>query len=182
MTPAAAEFLERATSAPRPGVPADAGWVAAFAHALRPLVDGARAEIAPPFDAAFADQLGRALVRIAARTLVLELHNARGTLAGATPEERFVSFTRTLDLPRLFGRYPVLARLLAQACEQAVTAHHELSSRFTRDRAEIVSSLLDGVDPGALLERDRCWHRSTAEDALRVGMACSFPEPTTCGK
>ncbi|HEX8867103.1 MAG TPA: type 2 lantipeptide synthetase LanM, partial [Lentzea sp.] len=113
-------------------------WTAAFAHALRPLIDAARLEVAPPFDAAFAEQLGRRLVTIAARTLVLELHNARGTLSGDTGAERFTSFTRNLDLEALFARYPVLARLLAQACEQAVSAHHELSSRFTRDRAEII--------------------------------------------
>jgi type 2 lantibiotic biosynthesis protein LanM len=125
-------------------------WTAAFAHALRPLIDAARTEIAPPFDATFAEQLGRRLVAIAARTLVLELHNARGTLAGSTGAERFASFTRTLDLPALFTRYPVLARLLAQACEQAVSTHHELTSRWHRDRAEIVRIVFRGVDPGGL--------------------------------
>ncbi|GAA3665370.1 hypothetical protein GCM10022267_59550 [Lentzea roselyniae] len=125
-------------------------WTAAFAHALRPLIDAARTEVAPPFDASFAEQLGRRLVAIAARTLVLELHKARGTLAGDTGAQRFTSFTRTLDLPALFARYPVLARLLAQACEQAVSAHHELSSRFTRDRPEIVRAIFGGRDPGTL--------------------------------
>jgi len=125
-------------------------WTAAFAHALRPLIDAARLEVAPPFDASFAEELGRRLVKIAARTLVLELHNARGTLAGDTGAERFTSFTRNLDLPALQTRYPVLARLLAQACEQAVSAHHELSSRFTRDRAEIVKTIFHDVDPGTL--------------------------------
>ncbi|MFI6093914.1 type 2 lanthipeptide synthetase LanM family protein [Lentzea sp. NPDC051213] len=126
-------------------------WTAAFAHALRPLIDAARTEVAPPFDAPFAEQLGRRLVAIAARTLVLELHQTRGALAGSTGAERFTEFTRTVDLPGLFARYPVLARLLAQACEQAVSAHHELSSRFTRDRAEIVRVLFGGTDPGALV-------------------------------
>ncbi|MFS8103382.1 type 2 lantipeptide synthetase LanM family protein [Lentzea alba] len=125
-------------------------WTAAFAHALRPLIDAARTEVAPPFDASFAEQLGRRLVAIAARTLVLELHNARGTLAGSTGTERFTEFTRNLDLAELFTRYPVLAKLLAQACELAVSTHHELSSRFTRDRAEIVRIVFRGVDPGAL--------------------------------
>lgn len=125
-------------------------WTAAFAHALRPLIDAARTEVAPPFDASFAEQLGRRLVAIAARTLVLEMHRARGTLAGDSGAERFTSFTRTVDLEALFARYPVLARLLAQACEQAVSAHHELSSRFTRDRARIVRTIFGGVDPGAL--------------------------------
>ncbi|MFC3896161.1 type 2 lanthipeptide synthetase LanM family protein [Lentzea rhizosphaerae] len=125
-------------------------WTAAFAHALRPLIDAARTEVAPPFDASFAEQLGRKLVAIATRTLVLELHEARGTLQGHTSEERFTEFTRTLDLTALFHRYPVLARLLAQACEQAVSTHHELSSRFTRDRGEIVRTVFGGLDPGAL--------------------------------
>ncbi|MCG8923420.1 type 2 lanthipeptide synthetase LanM family protein [Lentzea sp. CC55] len=126
-------------------------WTAAFAHALRPLIDASRTEVAPPFDAAFAEQLGRRLVAIAARTLVLELHTVRDTLTAATSAERFTEFTRTLDLSRLFSRYPVLARLLAQACEQAVSAHHELSARYTRDRGEIVRTLFDGHDPGALV-------------------------------
>ncbi|MDX3662050.1 type 2 lanthipeptide synthetase LanM family protein [Streptomyces sp. ID05-26A] len=126
-------------------------WTAAFAHALRPLIDASRTEVAPPFDAAFAEQLGRRLVAIAARTLVLELHNARDSLTGPTSTERFTEFTRTLNLSSIFNRYPVLARLLAQACEQAVSTHHELSSRFTRDRAQIVGTIFDGVDPGALI-------------------------------
>ncbi|SES38055.1 type 2 lanthipeptide synthetase LanM family protein [Lentzea albida] len=126
-------------------------WTAAFAHALRPLIDASRTEVAPPFDAAFAEQLGRRLVEIAARTLVLELHTVRGTLTSATSEERFAEFTRTLNLSSVFNRYPVLARLLAQACEQAVSTHHELSSRFTRDRAQIVRTIFDDHDPGALI-------------------------------
>ncbi|HUQ61798.1 type 2 lanthipeptide synthetase LanM family protein [Lentzea sp.] len=126
-------------------------WRAAFAHALRPLVDAARTEIAPPFDAVFAEQLGRRLVAIAARTLVLELHKARRHLVSPTSAERFTEFTRTLDLPDLFHRYPVLARLLGQACEQAVSAHRELTDRFARDRHKIVDGVFDGRDPGALV-------------------------------
>lgn len=133
------------------GTSTSESWTAAFAHALRPLIDASRMEVVPPFDASFAEQLGRRLVAIAARTLVLELHTVRGTLTSATSAERFVEFTRTLNLSSLFNRYPVLARLLAQACEQAVTTHHELSSRFTRDRGEIVRTLFAGADPGALI-------------------------------
>ncbi|WP_245743936.1 type 2 lanthipeptide synthetase LanM family protein [Lentzea fradiae] len=126
-------------------------WRAAFAHALRPLVDAARTEIAPPLDAMFAEQLGRRLVAIAARTLVLELHRARGTLVSPTSEERFVEFTRTLDLSGLFRRYPVLARLLAQACEQSVAAHRELTERLARDREDVVATVFQGRDPGELV-------------------------------
>ncbi|WP_394621119.1 type 2 lanthipeptide synthetase LanM family protein [Lentzea sp. JNUCC 0626] len=126
-------------------------WTAAFAHALRPLIDASRSEVAPPFDAAFAEQLGRRLVGIAARTLVLELHRAKPGLTSPTSAERFTEFTRTLSLSAIFTRYPVLARLLAQACEQAVSTHHELASRFTRDRARIVRTIFAGLDPGALV-------------------------------
>ncbi|MFD5825045.1 type 2 lanthipeptide synthetase LanM family protein [Lentzea sp. NPDC060358] len=126
-------------------------WRAAFAHALRPLVDAARTEVAPPFDAEFAEQLGRRLVAIAARTLVLELHRARHALAGATGAERFTEFTRTLDLTGLLHRYPVLARLLGQACEQAVSAHRELRDRYSSDRHRIVGTIFGGRDPGALV-------------------------------
>ncbi|WP_330277547.1 type 2 lanthipeptide synthetase LanM family protein [Lentzea sp. NBC_00516] len=129
-------------------------WTAAFAHALRPLIDASRTEVAPPFDAAFAEQLGRRLVAIAARTLVLELHDARDTLTAPSSSERFTEFTRTLSLSSVFNRYPVLARLLAQACEQAVSTHHELSSRFTRDRGEIIRTIFGNTDPGALISID----------------------------
>ncbi|WP_053721737.1 type 2 lanthipeptide synthetase LanM family protein [Saccharothrix sp. NRRL B-16348] len=123
----------------------------AFAFALRPLVRAAVA-LDPRLDADFARALGKRLARIAARTLVLELNLDRvgGRLVGDTPRERFADFVRHVDLPALFARYPVLARLLGQACLHAVEAHGELLDRFAADRPEIVRTLLDGRDPGPL--------------------------------
>ncbi|ROP41347.1 type 2 lantibiotic biosynthesis protein LanM [Saccharothrix texasensis] len=158
--PSWAAFVERATTtAARAdfaggGPTADADNPAeAFAHALRPLVRAAVA-LDPRLDADFAHALGRRLARIAARTLVLELNLDRvgGRLDGDTPRERFADFVRGVDLPALFGRYPVLARLLGQACLHAVEAHGELLDRFAADRPEIVRTLLDGRDPGSLAQ------------------------------
>ncbi|MEU4442926.1 type 2 lanthipeptide synthetase LanM family protein [Actinosynnema sp. NPDC023926] len=148
--------MERATTtAARADFPGDS-WDAddpteAFAFALRPLVHAAAA-LDPRLDADFTRALGRRLARIAARTLVLELNLERvgGRLAGDTPRERFADFVRHVDLPALFARYPVLARLLGQTCLHAVDAHRELLDRFALDRPEIVRTLLDGRDPGPL--------------------------------
>ncbi|WP_198042340.1 type 2 lanthipeptide synthetase LanM family protein [Kitasatospora azatica] len=107
--------------------------------------------------AAFVQRLARDLARRSARTLVLELKVARvgGQLAGDTPAERFRSFvdlmSRQEGLAALLAEYPVLARLLGQTCLYAVSALAEMLGRFALDRAEIVATLLGGVDPGALL-------------------------------
>ncbi|GAA2965786.1 type 2 lanthipeptide synthetase LanM family protein [Actinokineospora diospyrosa] len=89
-------------------------------------------------------------VRIAVRTLVLELGRARGrnALRGDTPQERFAYFCRTLDRDDLFARYPVLAQLLVQAAQQSTDSGRELADRFAADRALITETLFDGVDPG----------------------------------
>ncbi|MFE9749621.1 type 2 lanthipeptide synthetase LanM family protein [Saccharothrix saharensis] len=149
--PSWAAFVERATTTAARADFAGGSWDEAFAFALRPLVRAATA-LDPRLDADFARALGKRLVRIAARTLVLELNLDRvgGRLVGDTPQERFADFVRHVDLPALFARYPVLARLLGQACLHAVEAHRELLDRFAADRAEIVRTLLDGRDPGAL--------------------------------
>ncbi|MEU4744445.1 type 2 lanthipeptide synthetase LanM family protein, partial [Actinosynnema sp. NPDC023658] len=160
--PSWAAFVERATTtAARADFDAgadreqdrqrDRDWDEAFATVLRPLVRTALA-LDPRLDADFARALGARLVRIAARTLVLELNLERigGRLAGDTPQERFAHFVRHVDLSALFARYPVLARLLGQACLNAVDAHRELLDRFALDRPEVVRTLLDGRDPGAL--------------------------------
>ena len=103
------------------------------------------------------EQLGARLARLAVRTLVLELNRARTQhrLAGETPAERFADFVDQLgsgrELSGVFGQYPVLARVLGQACQYAVTAHRELVDRFVADRADLVAALLDGRDPGALV-------------------------------
>jgi len=118
----------------------------------------------------FADSLSETLVRQAARTLVLELNVARvtGRLSGGTPSERFrdfVSLTACREgLSALLDEYPVLARLMAQTCLDAVDARAELLTRFADDRAEIVATLFSGADPGALVAL-----RSGAGDRHRHG-------------
>ncbi|BBB01881.1 putative lanthionine synthetase C-like protein [Actinacidiphila reveromycinica] len=108
----------------------------------------------------FADQLSRALVRIARRTLVLELNvlRVRGRLCGSTPEQRFRDFVRQTSarpgLHALVTEYPVLARLLAQCCDQAVETWEELLRRFAGDRSALVAGPLAGTDPGRLVAVD----------------------------
>src|SRR6266542_156031 len=99
-------------------------------------------------EAELGDRLAGTLVQLAARTLVLELNVLRVTnrLDGETPQERFASFARHYSRPE----YPVLARLLAQACEQAVEGHLELLRRYRQDRAALVASMFSGIDPGPL--------------------------------
>ncbi|WP_107365127.1 type 2 lanthipeptide synthetase LanM family protein [Streptomyces aidingensis] len=97
------------------------------------------------------------LAELAARALVLELDRARGEglLDGAGPRERFADFLRQVagrpGLARLFGRYPVLARLLGQTAEGTAEAAAELLTRFRADRKRIVADLLRGHDPGPLV-------------------------------
>ncbi|MFI8083201.1 type 2 lanthipeptide synthetase LanM family protein [Kitasatospora sp. NPDC086009] len=128
----------------------------------------------PALRAGFTARLARRLARIAARTLVLELHTARtgGRLAGTTPQERFRSFlaltARRDGLAGLLRGYPVLARLLAQTCLDAADAHAELLTRFVADRPLLVAGLLHGTDPGALVAVD-----SEAGDRHRRGRAVS---------
>ncbi|MFB9601669.1 type 2 lanthipeptide synthetase LanM family protein [Streptomyces roseofulvus] len=150
-------------------------WQTAFAEALAPLTRAAGRALAvrtgelPGLSGSadpesvrerFERRLGLRLVRTAARTLVLELHRARaeGRLSGATPRRRFACFAAELGtrdgLAALFGRYPVLARLLGTECVHAVDAAAELLGRFAADRAALVADLLDGVDPGALAVLD----------------------------
>ncbi len=146
-----AAFVERATANAAP-TPFEGGpWAEAFAHVLRPLAVAASGD--PRLGGAFTEQLVGRLVRIAARTLVLELNLARqrGELVGGTPAERFVHYVDHVDLADLLRRYPVLARLLALTCLHTAAAHVEMLDRFTADRERIVVELLDGVDPGAII-------------------------------
>ncbi|MGS2640713.1 type 2 lanthipeptide synthetase LanM family protein [Streptosporangium sp. LJ11] len=103
-------------------------------------------------------QLGGHLAELAARTLVLELNVLRvtGRLRGDTPQRRFRSFVEhfaTKDgLTGLMSEYVVLARLLAQACDRTAETYHELLVRLAADRAELVTSVFGGEDPGRLVE------------------------------
>jgi type 2 lantibiotic biosynthesis protein LanM len=144
-----------------------AHWRAAFASVFRPFTDAARAAIAgaaaasPAVDAtAVADgcaaRLGHQLAGLAARTLVLELGRARRAevLAGETAEERFADFVRQTGTPGgltdLLHRYPVLARLAAQAALHAIESVTELLDRFAADRAALTA--FTGADAGVLVE------------------------------
>ncbi|GAB3874879.1 type 2 lanthipeptide synthetase LanM family protein [Kibdelosporangium lantanae] len=147
-------------------VPAD--WPDAFAWVFRPLMRIARDRViraaldgkvdAETVAAGFDRQLGRRLASLSARTLVLELNIERvsGRLAGDTAHERFADFIRaqagTDRLVQLFAEYPVLARLLGQACDHTADAQVELIERFNADRELIVARLLGGVDPGQLVD------------------------------
>ncbi|MDT0528028.1 type 2 lanthipeptide synthetase LanM family protein [Micromonospora sp. DSM 115977] len=171
--PAWAETVEAALAAPAaPRRPAEeADWRAALTAPLRPFVEvatdrflvGARriatektvdlAALADQFTAA----LGRRLLAVAARTLVSELHRRRaaGRLAGADGRARFADFVAQLcdpaGLAELVDRYPVLARLLAQAGTAAARSGLELLTRFVADRDDLVGTLLGGDDPGPLV-------------------------------
>ncbi|MFJ5921443.1 type 2 lanthipeptide synthetase LanM family protein [Kitasatospora sp. NPDC092948] len=108
-------------------------------------------------EADFEQSLTSRLVRIASRTLVLELNVSRvgGALHGTSGAERFADFVRQAATPgrlaALAAEYPVLARLLAHCCEDTTAAWAELAGRFTADRAALVGELFDGVDPGRLV-------------------------------
>jgi type 2 lantibiotic biosynthesis protein LanM len=171
--PAWAGAVERAVAAAPASLVGDppADWERAFAVPLRPFTARARRRLMDeagrwlrPADAdlaAIADQfavrLGRRLVAVAARTLVLELNRrrVRGELAGSDGRQRFADFVRRLcapaELAALFTAYPVLARLLGQASLFAAEAHLELLARFAGDRPEVVRTLLGGTDPGPVL-------------------------------
>ncbi|GAA2238232.1 type 2 lanthipeptide synthetase LanM family protein [Kitasatospora cystarginea] len=167
------------TSAPARGeLPGTSG----FALVLAPLAAAAadRVPVIPGADsmalrAGFVRQLSARLARLAARALVLELHVCRvtGRLSGDTPSDRFRSFVGLMatrdGLSRLFADYPVLARLLGQACLQAAAARTELLERFAADRSLIVDTLLAGRDPGALTEVE-----SGAGDHHRGGRSVSL--------
>ncbi|WP_170305306.1 type 2 lanthipeptide synthetase LanM family protein [Kitasatospora viridis] len=155
-----------------PAPPADGSWEAGFATVLAPftalaaerllraadLVGLADLADLPALRRCFTDQLAADLVRLARRTLVLQVNVLRvaGRLSGDTPEQRFADFVRQTStragLRALATEYPVLARLLAQCCDQAVTTWTELLERFGADRPAVVAQLLAGTDPGRLVE------------------------------
>lgn len=150
------------------------GWTRSFAEILAPYVDeaaerlvrgGGAAASAADVDltavrAGFTHGLTDRLVRVAARTLVLDLNIMRsdGRLVGDSAEQRFADFVRRSRTPAalraMLTEYPVLARLLAQICEYAVDATVETLVRFAADRAAIVATLLGGTDPGRLIALD----------------------------
>ncbi|GAB3944408.1 type 2 lanthipeptide synthetase LanM family protein [Kribbella albertanoniae] len=143
-------------------------------HCLQPLLTVARDDLTAAghtgvLTEQFLHRLGLQLVKQASRTLVLELARARdrGELVGATPALRFLNFTHRLvggsELAELLATYPVLARVLGESCRQSIEGHLELLARLAEDRDSLITALLDGRDPGALVSIE------TSGDAHRGG-------------
>ncbi|MFE7803925.1 type 2 lanthipeptide synthetase LanM family protein [Streptomyces sp. NPDC057430] len=107
--------------------------------------------------------LSRRLARAAARTLVLELHEARsaGLLAGTDSRARFRDFLRRTasrtGLTALLTERPVLARILGRAAVDAADAVAEMLERLADDRGGLLTNGLlrePGGDPGPLVGVD----------------------------
>ncbi len=185
--PAWAEYVERSTNQTAPaagrspaGTDAIGGhtsggadeasgglsdWRQALMRCLDPLLSSARRDLAAAGHSGvlaehLLQRLGLRMVKLASRTLVLELARARdrGELVGATPAARFLDFTHRLvggsELAEFLATYPVLARVLGESCRQGVEGHLELLARLAEDRESLVTGLLDGRDPGALTAID----------------------------
>lgn len=160
--PAWAEYVERSTTTFSTPPPVADDWQQALVRCLEPLLASARQDLAAAGQTGvlteqLLQRLGLRLVKLASRTLVLELARARdrGELAGDTPAERFLDFTHRLvggsELAEFLAAYPVLARVLGEACRQAVEGHLELLARLAEDREQLITELLSGADPGALV-------------------------------
>ncbi|MGW4173838.1 type 2 lanthipeptide synthetase LanM family protein [Streptomyces rubiginosohelvolus] len=169
--PAWAVFAREAVAAaPRDAVVADRAYpgLSGFGPIVAPFVEAAAGRLrkaladgefdgdGAPVLADFRRQLTRRLARIAARTLVTELHEARrlGRLSGEGAEERFRDFVastaRRDGLDRLVTGYPVLARLLATACLNSADAFAELVARLAADRHLLAPAGVFGDRGGAL--------------------------------
>lgn len=124
-------------------------------RAAGPAADSPAADGSSPLLADFRRQLTHRLSRIAARTLVTELHEARrrGRLSGEGSEERFRDFVRRTarrnGLALLVTGYPVLARLLATACLNAGDAFAEMAARLAADRHLLTPSGVLGDRAGS---------------------------------
>lgn len=163
--PAWASYVERSLALRSVPAPVEGDWQQALARCLHPLLASARNDLTAAGHTGkvtdqFLHRLGLRLVKLAARTLVLELARARkrGDLTGATSAERFLDFTHRLvggsELADFLAAYPVLARVLGEACRQSVEGHLELLSRLAEDRELLVAELLGGEDPGDLVGAD----------------------------
>ncbi|WP_411079157.1 type 2 lanthipeptide synthetase LanM family protein [Streptomyces sp. cmx-18-6] len=124
----------------------------------------------------FRSHLTRRLARLAARTLVLELHQARraGRLAGDGPEERFRDFVRLTagrdGLAALLAAYPVLARILARASLDTADAFAEMLGRLADDRELLAASgVLGDRGPGASAGARAAWQGPGALTGVEAG-------------
>lgn len=146
---------------------------AGFLKWVRPLMHYARLELqtkatrikeaypAAPFvpthatNALFAN-LPAPLLRMIAKTLVLELSVARleGSLAGATPGERFANFTERLSCNdralQLLSEYPVLARRLTVCVDHWISFSAEFLEHLAVDSSELARAFNHGVQLGEL--------------------------------
>ncbi|MFG2332631.1 type 2 lanthipeptide synthetase LanM family protein [Streptomyces sp. NPDC048604] len=124
------------------------------------------------------------LARTAARTLVLELHEARtaGLLEGDDPQARFNDFLRRTasrrGLAALLTERPVLARLLGRAALDAADAVAEALHRLADDHALLTSGLFGARDggPGLLVELQP--GAGDAHDGGRSVMLLRFADDT----
>lgn len=115
-----------------------------------------------PFDASILDLLlapvRERLAAMIGRTAVLELNVAReeGRLHGDSPQDRFADFIAQIARPEVglsvLREYPVLLRQVVVWLEDAGAAAAELATRMAVDWPRIVDELLDGRDPGRLVE------------------------------
>lgn len=128
--------------------------------------------------------LAAGLVALAGRTLAAELRAVRlaGGLRGDDPAARFDHFVRTqaargalADL--LCRRHPVLARLLAERCLNAVAAAGELLDRYRADRAALARLL----DPGPLDGAGAQGGRAGGADGGRLAPPLPRPPKTVSG-
>jgi type 2 lantibiotic biosynthesis protein LanM len=181
--PAWVQMLARAYSGPRTSPngqrekwgKAENHPEAGFLNLVEPLMMDARLQLqarverikqdhaAAPFeparavDALFANLPARLLMMIA-KTMVLELNAARleGVLRGATPGERFASFTERLSRTdialNLLSEYPVLARRLAGCIDHWISYSAEFLERLAADWNEIARLFNIGSECGVLME------------------------------
>nr|WP_238355165.1 type 2 lanthipeptide synthetase LanM family protein [Kribbella sandramycini] len=167
VTPHWAQYVDRGRSIRLnpPAAGPDSDWRQAFMRCFEPLLAVARADLAVAghtgvLTEQFLQRLGLRLVRLASRTLVLELARSRdrGELTSGTSAARFLDFTHRLDggseLAGFLAAYPVLARVLGESCRQSVEGHLELLARLAEDRESLVTGLFDGRDPGELTAVD----------------------------
>ncbi|MGZ4871736.1 MAG: type 2 lanthipeptide synthetase LanM family protein [Candidatus Angelobacter sp.] len=114
-------------------------------------------ETARAVDALFANLPVRLLMMIA-KTMVLELNVARveGVLEGATPRDRFASFTERVSRAdialKLLAEYPVLARRIAVCIDHWISFSAEFLQNLAADWNEIVSLFNVGPECGLLSE------------------------------
>lgn len=133
------------------------------------------------FSAALADRL----LRVCARTLIVELNGARvdGKLEGATPEERYEDYDRRLladpdYLELFFAAYPVLGRSMVECGRQWTAYVTEVLRRLVADEEILrTAGLVNGpvgrladiaLDLGDGHNRGRSVAMLTFEDGERV--------------